>query len=60
MRKATSWRLKLSEADVVLVNVKGVDKVFRRGSEEIQVLVGLDLEIPEGYCSGSERRKPPL
>jgi putative ABC transport system ATP-binding protein len=31
-----------------LVRVKGVDKVFKRGSEEIHVLGGLDLEIPEG------------
>ena len=32
----------------VLVSVSNVDKVFRRGSEEIHVLGGLDLEIPEG------------
>jgi putative ABC transport system ATP-binding protein len=31
-----------------LVKVQGVDKVFRRGSEEIHVLGGLDLEIPAG------------
>jgi len=31
-----------------LVTVRNVDKVFRRGSEEIHVLGGLDLEIPEG------------
>jgi putative ABC transport system ATP-binding protein len=31
-----------------LVEVSGVDKVFRRGSEEIHVLGGLDLQIPEG------------
>ena len=31
-----------------LVKVKGVDKVFKRGSEEIHVLGGLDLEIPNG------------
>lgn len=31
-----------------LVKVSGVDKVFKRGSEEIHVLGGLDLEIPEG------------
>ncbi len=30
-----------------LVNVKNVDKVFKRGSEEIHVLGGLDLDIPE-------------
>lgn len=34
--------------DNALVSVKGVDKVFKRGSEEIHVLGGLDLEIPEG------------
>jgi putative ABC transport system ATP-binding protein len=32
----------------VLVKVSGVDKVFKRGSEEIHVLGGLDLEIPTG------------
>ena len=31
-----------------LVAVLGVDKVFRRGSEEIHVLGGLDLTIPDG------------
>ena len=31
-----------------LVDVRGVDKVFKRGSEEIHVLGGLDLKIPEG------------
>jgi len=31
-----------------LVRVSGVDKVFKRGSEEIHVLGGLDLEIPTG------------
>ena len=30
-----------------LVTIRNVDKVFRRGSEEIHVLGGLDLEIPE-------------
>jgi putative ABC transport system ATP-binding protein len=32
----------------ILVDVRGVDKVFRRGSEEVHVLGGLDLQIPEG------------
>jgi putative ABC transport system ATP-binding protein len=32
----------------VLVSIRNVDKVFKRGSEEIHVLGGLDLEIPEG------------
>jgi putative ABC transport system ATP-binding protein len=31
-----------------LVSVRDVDKVFKRGSEEIHVLGGLDLQIPEG------------
>jgi putative ABC transport system ATP-binding protein len=31
-----------------LVRVHGVDKVFRRGSEEVHVLGGLNLDIPEG------------
>jgi putative ABC transport system ATP-binding protein len=31
-----------------LVKVRKVDKVFKRGSEEIHVLGGLDLEIPKG------------
>jgi len=31
-----------------LVTIRDVDKIFRRGSEEIHVLGGLDLEIPEG------------
>jgi len=31
-----------------LVRVRDVDKVFKRGSEEIHVLGGLDVEIPEG------------
>lgn len=31
-----------------LVRIKGVDKVFKRGSEQIHVLGGLDLEIPDG------------
>lgn len=31
-----------------LVDVRGVDKVFKRGSEEVHVLGGLDLKIPDG------------
>ena len=31
-----------------LVRVNAVDKVFKRGSEEIHVLGGLNLEIPDG------------
>jgi putative ABC transport system ATP-binding protein len=32
----------------ILVRVKGVDKVFKRGSETVNVLGGLDLDIPTG------------
>ncbi|MCI0677036.1 MAG: ABC transporter ATP-binding protein [Phycisphaerales bacterium] len=32
----------------VLVRVEDVEKTFRRGSEEIHVLSGLDLEVPKG------------
>jgi len=35
-------------SDGLLVDVKGVDKVFKRGAERIRVLRGLDVEIPEG------------
>ena len=38
----------MKQGNALLVKVKGVDKVFRRGSEEINVLGGLDLEVPEG------------
>lgn len=37
-----------SGMDNHLVKVSGVDKVFKRGSEEVHVLGGLDLEIPKG------------
>jgi putative ABC transport system ATP-binding protein len=32
----------------VLVRVNNVDKTFRRGSEEIHVLTGLNLQVPKG------------
>lgn len=35
-------------ATSTLVNVSGVEKVFRRGSEEIHVLRELNLEVPAG------------
>jgi putative ABC transport system ATP-binding protein len=35
-------------ANDVLVNVQGVDKTFRRGSEEIHVLENLSLEVRRG------------
>ncbi len=38
----------MSESNGVLVRVHEVDKVFRRGSEEIHVLKGLSLEVPSG------------
>src|ERR1044072_5310472 len=38
----------MSTSDGVMVRVKGVEKVFRRGSEEIHVLSGLDLDVPQG------------
>lgn len=38
----------MTDGNGLLVDVKRVDKVFRRGSEEIHVLGGLDLEIPRG------------
>jgi putative ABC transport system ATP-binding protein len=38
----------MSTANDVLVQIKGVRKSFRRGSEEIHVLSGLDLEIKRG------------
>ena len=37
-----------SQAGQGLVSVRNVDKVFKRGSETVHVLGGLDLEIPEG------------
>ncbi len=37
-----------NSTDGALVRVSGVDKVFKRGSEEIHVLGGLNLEIPDG------------
>jgi putative ABC transport system ATP-binding protein len=38
----------MNTSNGVLVRVKNVDKVFHRGSEEIRVLSGLDLEVPRG------------
>ena len=35
-----------TEATAALVQVQDVDKTFRRGSEEIHVLSGLNLEVP--------------
>src|SRR6478736_8551641 len=38
----------MTTSNGVLVRVKDVEKVFRRGSEEIHVLSGLNLEVPKG------------
>src|SRR2546429_7536068 len=38
----------MSANNGVLVRVKDVEKVFRRGLEEIHVLSGLNLEVPKG------------
>jgi putative ABC transport system ATP-binding protein len=38
----------MTEGGELLVKVDNVDKIFKRGSEEIHVLGGLDLAIPEG------------
>src|SRR4051794_39294284 len=38
----------MSSSDGVLVSVENVEKNFRRGSEEIHVLSGLSLTIPQG------------
>jgi putative ABC transport system ATP-binding protein len=38
----------MSTSNGVLVQVQGVDKTFRRGSEEIHVLSGLNLDVPKG------------
>src|SRR5437773_6204316 len=36
------------QTDGALVHVRNVEKIFRRGAEEIHVLTGLNLEIPKG------------
>lgn len=38
----------MKDSNGTLVRVSKVDKIFKRGSEEIHVLGGLDLEIPRG------------
>ena len=38
----------MNTSNGALVRVKDVDKIFRRGSEEIRVLTGLELEVPRG------------
>ena len=38
----------MTTTNEVLVQVKDVEKIFRRGAEEILVLGGLNLEVPKG------------
>ena len=38
----------MNEKDGMLVRAAGIDKIFKRGSEEIHVLQGLELEVPHG------------
>ena len=38
----------MSSSNGILVRVSNVEKVFHRGSEEIHVLSGLNLEVPKG------------
>ena len=38
----------MNTANGTLVRVRDADKVFHRGSEEIHVLKGLDLDVPQG------------
>ena len=38
----------MTQTKLNLVSISNVDKVFKRGSEQIHVLGGLDLEIPDG------------
>ncbi len=38
----------MNTSDGVLVRVRNVEKLFRRGSEEIHVLTGLNLEVKSG------------
>ena len=38
----------MSNSNGILVRANNVHKVFHRGTEEIHVLSGLNLEVPEG------------
>lgn len=38
----------MTDENSLLVDIRGVDKVFKRGSEEVHVLGGLNLQIPNG------------
>ena len=44
----TSGRTDTGSESGDLVSVEGVEKTFRRGSEEIRVLAGLNLRVPRG------------
>ena len=54
-RKRLARRLRLAHPRILenkmpdaIVTVRDVHKFFRRGSEQINVLFGLSLEVPEG------------
>jgi putative ABC transport system permease protein len=38
----------MNASDETLVRVRGAEKLFRKGAEEVRVLRGLDLDIPRG------------
>jgi putative ABC transport system ATP-binding protein len=38
----------MSETNEILARVRGVEKLFRRGAEEVRVLRGLDLDLAHG------------
>jgi putative ABC transport system ATP-binding protein len=38
----------MAQTDDILARVRGVEKLFRRGSEEVRVLRGLDLDLSRG------------
>jgi len=46
----------MSTNNGALVRVENVEKLFRRGSEEIHVLSGLSLAVPEGEFLALMRR----
>ena len=37
-----------ARVDRLLVEIRGVTKVYRRGRERVEVLHGIDLDIPSG------------
>ena len=38
----------MSDNDGMLVRIEGVEKVFHRGTEDIHVLEGVNLQVPKG------------